>query len=534
VINVSLAPSPIQSKLENKENSRLATDLMSFWRARAAKNIVANVSDDDTDSSEEEEPISDIPAIIEDKTNKTESLIKDEPSTEIVSKDTGDEASAEDRTSNVEISFNCSIEGLDVASNADANATAVSKDTIISEEDLLRRKREASFLAKTRREKKREDALMGYYIGNVLKSTAATLDEDFIQTIVKSVLCNQEEGLDLAAVRCREPCHYCGLSDIALGAPLCRTPNEKEWREIFPHAVHLRTTYMTAEIPDTCNENIKLCPDNSVVERGTKALTVRVRVGGELVSSKFKSDDNAIKNFDLAMQQVSLAIYYVKRSVNHSQGVNFPVTSSVQFLPRNPTGFQFELKFRQSLNLSILSGSISAHEVCAIAAHRSLKEKLIAERRAFHRANMSRIAALSVGKTIPIGTDPFGRTYWVFSAEPTSLFVCQVSSNPVAMSTQKQLHRFHKPEEIASVMACLGKHPLCDLLKEAFPEAAKALKNRSWSTFLLGQGLNRADAVLDSSSPDHPMSVIGVEVDFGEVSINLSPVVILGLPQTWH
>jgi hypothetical protein len=193
----------------------------------------------------------------------------------------------------------------------------------------------------------------------------------------------------------------------------------------------------------------------------------------------------------------------------------------VQFLPRNSTGFQSELKFRKSLNLSFLSGSLSAHEVCAIAAHRSLKEKLLAERRAFHRANMSRIAALSVGKTIPIGTDPFGRTYWVFKAEPTSLFVCQVNSNPGEPSAHKQLHRFHKPEEIASVIVCLGKHPLCDLLKEAFPVAAKALKNRSWSTFLLGQSLPREpDAVLATSSPDHPMSVSGEQLDLGEVSIN--------------
>jgi hypothetical protein len=62
---------------------------------------------------------------------------------------------------------------------------------------------------------------------------------------------------------------------------------------------------MMAEIPDNCDKEIELCTDNAVLERGTKVVTVRVRVGGELVSSKFKSDDNAIKNFDLAMQQVS-------------------------------------------------------------------------------------------------------------------------------------------------------------------------------------------------------------------------------------
>jgi hypothetical protein len=196
----------------------------------------------------------------------------------------------------------------------------------------------------------------------------------------------------------------------------------------------------------------------------------------------------------------------------------------VQFLPRNPIGFQSELKFRQDLNLSILSGSLSAHEVCAIAAHRSLKEKLLAERRAFHRANMTRIAAFSVGKTIPIGTDPFGRTYWVFSAEPTSLFVCQEITNPESASTQKQWHRFHKPEEIASVMVCLGKHPLCDTLKEAFPESAKAVKDRSWSTLLLGRSLLRKpDAVEAMSPPDNSKSVSDEQVEYGEVSNNVGP-----------
>jgi hypothetical protein len=202
----------------------------------------------------------------------------------------------------------------------------------------------------------------------------------------------------------------------------------------------------------------------------------------------------------------------------------FLVTSFVQFLPRNPIGFQSELKFRRDSNLSILSGSLSAHEVCAIAAHRSLKEKLLAERRAFHRANMTRIAAFSVGKTTPIGTDPFGRTYWVFSADPTSLFVCQVNSNPDALSTQKQWHRFHKPEEIASVIVCLGVHPLCDILKDAFPQAAKAVKDRSWSTLLLGRSLRREpDAVKAMPPSDKPKSVSEEQVEFGEVSINFGP-----------
>lgn len=213
-------------------------------------------------------------------------------------------------------------------------------------------------------------------MGNRLKPTAASFDEDFLSSIVKSTLCNQEEGLNLPAVRCREMCHYCGLSDVALGAPLCRTPNEKEWRETFPHAVHERTTYMVAEIPHKSNsdsmdlDETTASTDSRVPEKPAKVVTVRVRVGGDLVSSKTKCIDKSGKNhnYDTAMQQ---------------------------FLPKNAAGFQSELKFRHESNLSILTGTITAHEMCAVAAHRCHKETLLKERRAFHRSNMTREAALA-------------------------------------------------------------------------------------------------------------------------------------------
>lgn len=331
----------ISSKIEAKEHTRLASDLMTLWRCRAAKNVAASkLSDDDTDSSDDEEPpqktgmpwearskmipddippLNDISPVIENTTKKGQLPIMVESAAEIVTNDSGDQASsADDRPANVEISFNSSIntsiDGPDETKSA-VDIPSYSIDAVFSEEDILRKRRECSFLAKARREKKREDALVGFCIGKGLKSAAASFEEDFLKTIVKGVLCNQEEGLDFSAVRCQEKCYYCGLSDLALGAPLCRTPNRQEWREIFPLAVHKRTTYMIAEIPDNQNEEDEfLHPDamtsisevssNSVVQRGTTVIAVRVRVGGELVSSKSTSDDNAIKNFDTVMQQV--------------------------------------------------------------------------------------------------------------------------------------------------------------------------------------------------------------------------------------
>lgn len=308
----------LSSNLENKEASRLSSDMMTFWRARAAKNIVPNLSDDDTVSSEEEQlgPSSDIPSVIENKVKKNESPSKNDiPPTDIVMKSSGEEASVDERPANMEISFQSSTGAPDETSNSTAANAAVPppKDPVLSEEDLLRRKRESSLLAKTRREKKREEALMGYYVGLRLKSTAASFEEDFLSTVVKSTLCKQEKGLDLSAVRCQESCHYCGLSDVALGAPLCRTPNEKEWRETFPYAVHDRTTYMIAELPDKSSKDLSINqenglkppPGNPMAEQTTKVLTVRVRVGGELISSKSKCVDHAVKNFDSTMQQVS-------------------------------------------------------------------------------------------------------------------------------------------------------------------------------------------------------------------------------------
>lgn len=159
--------------------------------------------------------------------------------------------------------------------------------------------------------------------------------------------------------------------------------------------------------------------------------------------------------------------------------------------------------------------------MCAVAAHRSHKDKLLAERRAFHRTNMTREAALACGKSTPIGNDPFGRSYWVFSAEPTSLFVCQVDTMPGTVSPTRKWHRFHKPEEIAAVIICLGKDPLCESLKEVFPEAAKVVKDRSWSTLLFGRCLTN-ESNDEAKSPVEDSEKMDTEEDFGPVSNDAS------------
>lgn len=250
---------------------------------------------------------------------------------------------------------------------------------------------------------------------------------------------------------------------------------------------------MVAEIEDpgekdSSNSSMEIDSDFDT-ENPKKAITVRVRVGGELVSEKSSSID--VKNFDQAMQQ---------------------------FLPRNEQGFQSELKFRQESNLSFLSGSLSAHEMCAVAAHRTRKEKMLKERRQHHKSHLIRDAAITCGKSIPIGTDTFGRSYWIFSAEPTSLFICETVTAPETAETSKKWHRFGKPEEIASVIVSLGKDAPCESLKETYPQAVALIKDRSWSTLLLRRMLPSEIATTATDAATAPTFTKQDKNEYGEVS----------------
>jgi hypothetical protein len=250
-------------------------------------------------------------------------------------------------------------------------------------------------------------------------------------------------------------------------------PSDAEWKEMFPHAVHERTSYTIAEIPLLSRGNIPEAdqvPDNQAIQSASKLCLVRVRVGGELVSSKANTLDYPSKSLDQPMQQ---------------------------FLPRNVAGFQNEVKFRIESNLSVVSGSLTAHEVCAIAAHRMRKEYFLKERREHCKLTLARDAAMSCGKSLPIGQDNWGRTYWVLKAEPKSLFIC-VQSNSLSQndqSTSKTWHRFSTPEAIASVIVCLGKDPPSESLKEAYPEAFNMVKDRTWSTLLMQKRLSASSAI---------------------------------------
>ena len=126
---------------------------------------------------------------------------------------------------------------------------------------------------------------------------------------------------------------------------------------------------MVAELPAPPSPTVHNSHDEEQpVKKPGKACIVRVRVGGELVTEKTKTLDYPSKILDQ------------------------PLT---QYLPRNQLGFQSELNFRKESNLSVVTGSLTAHEVCAIAAHRVRKEAFLKDRREYCKSTLARDAAIS-------------------------------------------------------------------------------------------------------------------------------------------
>ena len=366
----------LSTNLENKEASTLATAITTFWRARGAKNIVPDAddsSDDESVSSQErghgefQNDGTDKP-----KTNSD----GDAENSKLSGVDSVSTKQAQGKELRLQDSTDSSNDNKLPEEGGASDKIEESTPVISPEEEMRRKKRETVLFAKTIRQKKREEALIGFYVQSSLKSTIASFEDDSLTALVGCSISNQEEGLNIAAVRCRETCHFCHLSDVAICSPMVRVPTDAEWRGLFPYAVHERNSYMVAKItqPHSVNEDVgQPFANESTAAPSSKFCIVRVRVGGELVSSKASTLDYPSKSLDQPMQQ---------------------------FLPRNILGFQSELKFREESNLSVVTGSLTAHEVCAIAAHRSRKEHFLKERREYCKTTLARDAATACGKSI--------------------------------------------------------------------------------------------------------------------------------------
>ena len=95
-------------------------------------------------------------------------------------------------------------------------------------------------------------------------------------------------------------------------------------------------------------------------------------------------------------------------------------------------------------------------------------------------------AGMLCGRTLEIGRDAEGRSYWKFGSERNALFICEDGN----------WSHFTLPEAIASVMVGLKKDPVVKELQRSFPESKKLLRDGTWSNLILMKKYPRVAEIL--------------------------------------
>lgn len=372
-----------------------------------------------------------------------------------------------------QIVADCASTEVNACETAIANSDATGKgcesepvhivDDVLPDSTMCKKMRGSALSMASGRSKAREDAFNGFSIKAQLKPILESFEEDTFSPVVDTLLSSQPEGLNLDSCTCPFiTCDFCGLPDTALGSLLLRVPNRREWTELMSHATRSRVSHIIAEIPTAVNV---ACSGTGNLKSKTKLLSVVVRIGGKIVSDE--QDPHAFENLQ-------------------SHGM-------LEYIPRNQQGAQDELFFRHKVKLPHITGSLSAHECCAAAAHNSRTEMLLKTYRERKEAAAERDFGRLCGKTLPVGVDYAGRSYWKFLGEPHSLFICDSANeefiNPPAW------YRYNNPETIASVTVCLGTHDLAEELCRLFPNSASLIMNGTWRDLLLRRAFPHIDTI---------------------------------------
>lgn len=287
-----------------------------------------------------------------------------------------------------------------------------------------------AFSQKNKRLRATDESFSAMVIKSQLQPTVASFSEDTFSPVVDGHLAPKDPGLSFFNKRCRDMvCAYCGLNDKALGTPLVRAPNDAEWDELMPLVGRSRRTHVVAETADN------------------KLVAVKIRVGGNLMS-------------------VEEATAGPKRD-----------GYMLEFAPVSPRGFQHELAFRYESDLPFITGSLTAHECCASSAHSARKEVRLQKYKVKKMDLIERDAGMTCGRTLELGRDSQGRSFWKFDESDTnSLFVSTKTSSWCHYGT---------PETIASVIVTLGDEKVVKDLKRAYPEASAMIEDKSWRNALL-------------------------------------------------
>jgi hypothetical protein len=150
-----------------------------------------------------------------------------------------------------------------------------------------------------------------------------------------------------------------------------------------------------------------------------------------------------------------------------------------EFLPRSASGFQDELKFRFESGLPFVTGSLSAHECCAVAANKARRVSAVQRYKERQAEIIEKQFGMECGRTLEVARDTSGRSLWKFFSDPESLFVCTESDAGASWQ------RFCDSASVASAIVSLEREPCVKDLKEAFPVAAGLIKGGTWSDLLL-------------------------------------------------
>lgn len=443
----------VVSEMENEAAEKMAASIEVLGKVSGIRDILPEIDDGDDDEEVSPDPsISKPPIAVSVKVPAVKTEEQQSSSTVLAQETKLDPPAVPSAT----ISEPTAVEVVDevnLGANPTEGGSPMAKVTEVYDEKEAAIK--AIITVRRKRQKAIEDCILAYSVKNQLRPAVASFEEENISEVVDQSLPSTDLGLNFSSLRCRRmTCSFCGLTDLALGLPLVRVPSEEEWDEVIPHCERARVTNLIAEITEDTVGAVTLCPKPETMK--PRFMAMKVRVEGEIMSFKSTELD----------------------TISEGGGI-------LEFCPRSEQGFQNELKFRSETGIPFVTGSLSGHECCAIAAHNARKEQMVQKYKKHQAELIEKESGMTCGRTLEIGRDGDGRSYWKLYTDSEALFVCVEETNKSDASVSTTWHRFGDAPSIASVLISLGRDPIVKDLQRFFPAAHQMVKDETWRDGLL-------------------------------------------------
>lgn len=390
-------------------------------------------------------------------------------------------------------------------------ASTIGPDEVISEDELRRRQ---IAKAKAKRQKEVEDCYVASAIKHMIKPTVASFEEDGFSHLVDSALAPKNKTVSLDSLRCQESvCDFCKLPDSALGLPLIRAPNQREWLESMQHCASNRNCRLIAGLPSIHTGLVTEPPVPASSTGGAETDKDGDQVMAEPSNDNPSADATATDDTPKVSKMVSVTIRVNGELISEPVAVDEEdqqvERGMLEFLPRNAQGMQDVLKLRAEDDVLFVSGSLSAHECCAVAAHKARKDALVKHHRDLASEFAEKDAAATCGRTAPLGYDKVGRAYFRFQSDPDSLFIAD--SHESTDGPEKRWHRFVKVEDIACIIACLGEETPAEELRARYPEAAKLVSKHQWKDIIQKRTFGMKKISAEDSTEEKPSAAGATE-----------------------